>query len=175
MIRKLASHALLLGVGLSMTACAISPIQISTPGPVVTRYKIPNSDFPIALGVEVPAGKNIVFLSGMTGPLVDANAPKGSVQAYGNMTVQTIGALGRIQQSLESMGLTMGDIVKLRMFMVGDPDNGGKMDFAGMMAGYKQYFGNRAQPNLPARSAIQVAALAGPGRLIEIEATAVRP
>jgi enamine deaminase RidA (YjgF/YER057c/UK114 family) len=49
------------------------------------------------------------------------------------------------------------------------------MDFAGFMEGYKQFFGTPAQPNLPVRSAMQVAALASPGFLVEIEVTAVRP
>jgi enamine deaminase RidA (YjgF/YER057c/UK114 family) len=47
------------------------------------------------------------------------------------------------------------------------------MDFAGFMAGYSQFFGTKDQPNKPARSAMQVAALAAPGALIEIEVVAV--
>jgi enamine deaminase RidA (YjgF/YER057c/UK114 family) len=47
------------------------------------------------------------------------------------------------------------------------------MDFAGFMKGYTQYFGTKDQPNKPARSAMQVAALALPGALVEIEVTAV--
>jgi enamine deaminase RidA (YjgF/YER057c/UK114 family) len=43
------------------------------------------------------------------------------------------------------------------------------------MEGYRQFYGTAAQPNLPARSALQVAALANPGYLVEIEVTAVRP
>ena len=46
--------------------------------------------------------------------------------------------------------------------------------FAGFMAGYSQFFGTKTQPNRPARSAMQVAALAAPGALIEIEVIAVR-
>jgi enamine deaminase RidA (YjgF/YER057c/UK114 family) len=48
------------------------------------------------------------------------------------------------------------------------------MDFAGMMAGYTQFFGTAEQPNKPARSAMQVAALAVPGIMVEIEVIAVR-
>ena len=48
------------------------------------------------------------------------------------------------------------------------------MDFAGMMAGYTQFFGTSEQPNKPARSAVQVAALAFPGVMVEIEVIAVR-
>jgi enamine deaminase RidA (YjgF/YER057c/UK114 family) len=43
------------------------------------------------------------------------------------------------------------------------------------MAGYTKYFGTKDQPKKPARSALQVAALAAPGVLVEIEVIAVRP
>ena len=54
------------------------------------------------------------------------------------------------------------------VFLVGDPATG-KMDFKGFMEAYTQFFGTPDQPNLPARSAVQVAGLAAPGVLVEIE------
>ena len=42
------------------------------------------------------------------------------------------------------------------------------------MKGYTQYFGTPEQPLLPTRSVFQVAGLANPGFLVEIEITAVR-
>ena len=69
----------------------------------------------------------------------------------------------------------MGDVIKMQAFLVGDPEMGGKMDFAGFMRGYTQFFGTEAQPNLPSRSALQIAGLANPNYLVEIEVTAVRP
>jgi enamine deaminase RidA (YjgF/YER057c/UK114 family) len=69
----------------------------------------------------------------------------------------------------------MGDIVKMQVFLVGDPGHGNTMDFAGFMKGYTQFFGTPEQPKLPSRSTVQVAALANPGFLVEIEVTAVRP
>jgi enamine deaminase RidA (YjgF/YER057c/UK114 family) len=63
--------------------------------------------------------------------------------------------------------------VKMNVFLVADPKMG-KMDFTGFMAGYTQYFGTPDQPNLPARSAVQVAGLAGPGALVEIEVEAAK-
>lgn len=139
------------------------------------RYKLPNSNFPISAAVEIPAGKSIVFLSGMVPPVVDPKAAKDSVAAYGDTKTQTIGALTNIQKQLESMHLSMGDIVKMQVFLVGDEAHGGRMDFAGFMAGYTQFFGTKDQPKLPARSAFQVAGLANPGFRVEIEVTAVRP
>jgi enamine deaminase RidA (YjgF/YER057c/UK114 family) len=155
----------------SFLLIATAPVVASD----VVRHKIPGSDFPIAAAVEVPAGKTMVFLSGVVPPVADANAPKGSVQAYGDTKTQTIGVLTSIEKQLKGMGLSMGDVVKMQVFLVGDPAKGGKMDFAGLMAGYTRFFGTKAQPNLPVRSAMQVAALAAPGFLVEIEVTAVRP
>jgi enamine deaminase RidA (YjgF/YER057c/UK114 family) len=142
----------------------------------VVRHKLPNGNpFPISAAVEVPPGKTLVFLSGTVPPVADPKAPKDSVAAYGDTKTQTIGALNAIKDELASLQLTLGDVIKMQVFMAGDPANGGKMDFAGFMQGYTQFFGTPAQPNLPVRSAMQVAALANPGFLVEIEVTAVRP
>ncbi|APG02928.1 hypothetical protein BJI69_02725 [Luteibacter rhizovicinus DSM 16549] len=141
----------------------------------VVRHKIPNSTFPISAAVEVPAGKTLVFLSGAVPPVADASAPKDTPQAYGDTRTQTVGVLTSIDKQLKGMGLSLGDVVKMQVFLVGDPAKGGKMDFAGFMAGYTQFFGTPAQPNLPSRSAMQVAGLASPNFLVEIEVTAVRP
>ena len=162
-----------------MKAALLTALFVATAAPAiasdVVRHKIPGSDFPISAAVEVPAGKTLVFLSGVVPPVADAGAPKGSLQAYGDTKTQTIGVLTSIEKQLKGMGLSLGDVVKMQVFLVGDPAKGGKMDFAGFMAGYTQFFGTKEQPNLPSRSAMQVAALAAPGFLVEIEVTAVRP
>ena len=155
---------------LSLSFALASPAFASD----VVRHKIPNSTFPISAAVEVPAGRTLVFLSGVVPPVADSNAPKDSPQAYGDTKTQTVAVLRSIEKQLKDMGLSMGDVVKMQVFLVGDPAKGGKMDFAGFMAGYTQFFGTPAQPNLPSRSAMQVAALASPGFLVEIEVTAVR-
>lgn len=142
----------------------------------VIRHPLPHgSTFPIAAAVEVPPGKTLVYLSGMVPPVVDAKAPRNSIAAYGDTATQTIGALKAIEAELATLHLTMGDVVKMHAFLVADPGKGGTMDFAGFMRGYTQFFGTTAQPHLPVRSAMQVAALANPGFLVEIEVTAVRP
>lgn len=142
----------------------------------VIRTKLPNnSTFPISAAVEVPAGKNTVYLSGMVPTAADAAAPRDSIAAYGDTKTQTISVLNVIKAQLEAIGLSMGDVVKMQVFLVGDPKLEGKLDFAGFMAGYSEFFGTKEQPNLPARSTMQVAALVNPGFLVEIEVTAVRP
>ncbi|WP_115049879.1 RidA family protein [Xanthomonas arboricola] len=141
----------------------------------VIRHKIPNSDFPIAAAVEIPAGKATVYVSGKVPAVVDASAPKDSIAAYGDTKAQTVSVLNQIKQQLAALGLGMGDVVKMQVFLVGDPAMGGKMDFNGFMEGYRQFFGTKEQPNLPARSAFQIAALGNPLYRVEIEVVAVRP
>ena len=141
----------------------------------VIRYRAPGSNFPIASAVEIPAGKTIVFLSGAVPPVFDDKAERGSLAAYGDTKTQTIGTLKGIEKSLKDLGLTMGDVVKMQVFLVGDPKQNNKMDFTGFMAGYSEFFGTANQPNLPSRAVMQVAGLVVPGWLVEIEVTAVRP
>lgn len=140
----------------------------------VIRHKIPNSDFPIAQAVEIPSGNSLVFLSGVGPDVADKSAAKESPAVFGDTKTQTVSALTKIDATLKSIGLSMKDVVKMQAFLVGDPQNNDKIDFAGFMDGYKKFFGTADQPNLPARSAMNVAGLAVPGWLIEIEVTAVR-
>ena len=142
----------------------------------VVRTPLPGgSTFPISAAVEVPAGKATVYLSGMVPPVADADAPANTVAAYGDTRAQTLAVLGVIEKQLEALGLSMGVVVKMQVFLVGDAAKDGRMDFAGFMEGYKAFFGTPSQPRLPVRSTMQVAALANPGFLVEIEVTAVRP
>jgi len=140
----------------------------------VIRYKLPDSNFPIALAVEVPEGYSEIHISGLTPGAVPQKDLSGASVVYGDTRAQTINVLESIQKTLKSMGLGMGDVVKMQAYLVGDPKKDGKMDFAGFMEGYNQFFGTAAQPKVPARSAIQVAGLFDPGWLVEIEVTAVR-
>jgi enamine deaminase RidA (YjgF/YER057c/UK114 family) len=141
----------------------------------VVRLPLPDgNDFPISSAVTVKAGVDTYFLSGALAPVINKDAPKGSVAAYGDTETQTVGALNSIKGTLARLGLGMGDVVKMTIFLVGDPAKDNKMDFAGMMAGYKQFFATAEQPNKPSRSAVQVAALAAPGALVEIEVIAAK-
>lgn len=162
----------LLAIGLAVSLIALAP-KTSLAQSVV-RHPIPNSTFPIALATEVPANATVVYVSGQVPPVVDESADPNSFEAFGNTETQTIGVLKKIEEILTSLDLTMSDVVKMQVFLVGDPALDGKMDFEGFMTGYTQFFGTEAQPNLPARSAMQVAGLVNPGWLVEIEVAAVR-
>ena len=94
--------------------------------------------------------------------------------ASGDTRTQALNVFSKIQTILKEQGLGMGDVVSMRVYLVGDPANGGKMDFAGMNAAYLQFFGTKDQPNKPARTAMQVVALASAGALIEVDAMAYK-
>ena len=129
----------------------------------------------ILSGVVIPAHSELVFLSGQLANPIDATKPADSIEAFGDTRTQTISTFAKIKAALARTGYTMADIVKLTVFVVGDPKLAGKMDFAGFNAGYRQFFGTADNPNLVARSTVQVAALAGPYFLVEIEAIAAKP
>ena len=74
-----------------------------------------------------------------------------------------------MKANLEALGLGMGDVVKMTVFLVGDPALGGQMDFDGFMEAYRMYWGTETQPRLPARSTVQVAGLVGPLMFVEVE------
>lgn len=92
----------------------------------------------------------------------------------GDTKTQTISTLNVIQEILKEQALGMGDIVQMRVYLVGDAAQGGKLDFTGMNEAYKLFFGTKEQPNKPVRATIQAAALVVPGALVEIEVVAVR-
>lgn len=131
----------------------------------------PNS--PIAQAVKVPAGSEMLYVSGITPPQLPAGAP--GAPGFGDTKTQTLGVLKRIEAILQAQGYGFGDVVMMRVSLVGDPAKGGKMDFAGMMEAYNQFFGTAEQPNKPARITVQVAALAAQGMLAEIEVQAAKP
>jgi enamine deaminase RidA (YjgF/YER057c/UK114 family) len=137
----------------------------------VVRHPIPNSTFPISQAVQVTGNATTYYISGQVPPPISKDADPASPQTYGDVKTQTVGVLSRIKGILEGLGLGMGDVVKMQVFLVHDAR--APMDFKAFMEGYTQFFGG-AQPNLPARSVVGVASLANPGFLVEIEVVAVK-
>lgn len=160
---------------LPIVLCAMGTVAVAEPTGAPVRHPIPGSDFPIAQAVEIPAGNALVYVSGQVPTLVNPEVARDSVAAWGDTRVQTTNVLVRIEEILERLGLGMGDVVKMQVFLVGDPALEGRMDFRGFMQAYSDFFGTEMQPRLPARSVMQVAGLVNPGWLVEIEVVAVRP
>ena len=112
---------------------------VSTAQADVVRHPIPNSSFPISQSVEVSGNVTTHFVSGQVPPVVDKTADATSPQAYGDTKTQTVGVLNKIKGILEGLGLGMGDVVKMQVFLVNDARSA--MDFKGFMEGYTQFFG----------------------------------
>lgn len=154
----------------AVTAVLAAGLAASAQAADIVRHPLGGgSTFPIARAVEVPAGKTIIFHSGMTPAPLDPKAPQGTPEYWGDTKTQAASVFARIKESLDQMGLGFKDVVAMTVYLVGDPAKGGAMDFTGFMAAYTQHFGTKEQPNLPARSTVQVAGLVAPGMLVEIE------
>ena len=124
----------------------------------------------ISSSATIPPGYKLIYLSGSTASPVDPAKP----DEFGDTRVQTLSILTKMKAMLEKMGLGMGDIVKMNVFLVGVPEKEGRMDAPAMNEVFKTFFGTPEQPNRPTRSTVQVAALGRPTTLVEIEAIAAK-
>jgi enamine deaminase RidA (YjgF/YER057c/UK114 family) len=162
-----------------MGAAFAAAALLTTPAAAQTVVKHASSPAGLILqSVTVKPGATTLYLSGQLAAPLDPTkkVPPAqlSIADFGDTKTQTLSVLGKIKAILAEHGFAMRDIVKLTVFVAGDPKLGDKMDFAGMNDGFKQYFGTAENPTTVARSTIQVAALAGPAYLVEIEATAAK-
>lgn len=164
-------RSVMLALGLLATAATCAALGAED----VARMPLPDGNpFPISAAVTVRAGVDTVYVSGALPSAINKDAPKGTAPIYGDMEAQTVSVLTSIKGTLAKLGLGMGDVVKMTVFLTADPAYDNKLNFAGLMAGYSQFFGTKEQPNKPARSAVQVAALVAPGALLEVEVIAAK-
>lgn len=144
----------------------VALLALATPGRAdppagVTFTGAPNA--PISSGVALPVGASGFWVSG-TPP-----SPP-----YGDTKEQAESALRNIETVLRPQGLTLRDVVYLRVYLVSDKKKGA-VDFKGWFDAYGEFFGTTANPTKTARSTLAVAGLVLPEWLIEIEAFAVYP
>ncbi len=131
-------------------------------------------DFPVASSVQIPAGSELMLVSGLLADAADPSAPPGSPERFGNTAAQARSVLGKIRQELAASGFSMADIVKMNVYVVGDPARNGAVDFMGLMGAYVEYFGTDDAALPPARTTVQVAGLPLAGALVQIEVVAAR-
>jgi enamine deaminase RidA (YjgF/YER057c/UK114 family) len=127
----------------------------------------------VAIATGVWAGDTYYLSGQLANPVTPADATTGTPAGYGDTKAQSASVFAKIQAALKDQGLDMKDVVKMTVFLGPDPKTG-KLDFSGMQSEYLKYFGTKEQPNKVARSAFQVAALAAPWALVEIEVIAVK-
>jgi 2-iminobutanoate/2-iminopropanoate deaminase len=148
------------------SALAAAPL-LATPASAADITRVyANPDSPIASLTRVPAGYDLVFVSGATPGAQGQPRPVGT-------EAQTTDVLNKIKKLLEDQGMTMGDVVVMRVFLGVDPDKGGHADRAGMNAAFKTFFGTADQPNKPARTTVAITDNQ-PGNFVEIDAIAAK-
>ncbi len=147
-------------------ASAQSPMNVTFTG---------SARSPISSNVAVPAGKGYLWTSGTVPAVADTSAPAGSAARFGDTKAQGISILRNIEAQLKEKGLTMKDVIYLRVYVVADKNKGNTFDYQGWFDAYAQFFGTPANPAKPARSTVGVAGLVNADWLIEIEAFAVYP
>lgn len=165
----------------------------------------------IAEGVIIGPDAYFYKSSGLGPAALNEGAPEASVDAYvdtsmfedgaltGGVTIteaQGLNALAQIKDNLEAQGLTLQDVVSMRVFLVRAP-GAAAVDYAGWNRAYRQYFANtdlksedtelvplgtgepaaplERNPARPSRYAIEVGSLPVPGWLVELEVDAVYP
>ena len=147
------------------TLCAAPPGEVTLPA---------DAKSPIANGVALPAGRALFWTSG-TVPTPLNKDGKTIYERYGDTYTQGVSALKNIEQVLAAQGLSLKDVVYLRVYVAADAAKEGRPDFAGWFKAYGELFNNEKNPGKTARSTVGVAALVSPDWLIEIEAFAVYP
>jgi enamine deaminase RidA (YjgF/YER057c/UK114 family) len=154
----------------TILAATLLTASFASHAQVVVKH-IQTDASPIATGVW--AGDTFYLSGQLASPITPADTAKGTPADYGDTKAQAASIFAKIQTLLKAQGLDMKDVVKMTVFLGPDPKTG-KLDFAGMQSQYVLFFGTKDQPNKPARSAFQVAALAAPWALLEIEVIAVK-
>lgn len=129
---------------------------------------------PIASGVGVPAGRAYFWTSGTGAPVIKKDATT-TYERYGDTYVQSAATLKSLAALLAKEGLTMKDVVYLRVYVASDAMKSGRPDFPAWFKAYGEVFNTKENPVKPARTTVGVAALVNPDWLIEIEAVAVYP
>jgi enamine deaminase RidA (YjgF/YER057c/UK114 family) len=143
-------------------------LVVSLPAAAQSRREVPPPN-----GLTLPNGTSTAVWAGNT--LYVSGSLDPDIKDHHDTESQTVGVIKFLQQLLESQKLTLGDVAMMRVYLGADPAKGNTMDFAGMMAGYTQFFGTKDQPNKPARTTVQVVLPAGArGGLVEIDLVAVR-
>ncbi|MFP3913741.1 MAG: RidA family protein [Actinomycetota bacterium] len=124
------------------------------PKEILETPSAPSPVGPYSLAVEA---SGLVFVSGQVGLQPDGGRAADDIESQTRQVLDNVGAI------LSDVGLDYGDVVKVTVFLA---DMG---DYPTVNDIYGTYFGE----SLPARSAVQVAALPA-GFRIEIEVIAAR-
>ncbi len=146
--------------------------SLTTLAQSVTFYGSPTAI--ISSGAIIPEGKKMLWTSGATGGVADSTAQDGTRAHFGDTKTQALNILATFQKTLREKGLSMKDVLMLRVYLTPDKATG-QHDYKGWNEAYSQYFGTADNPTKPIRSTIGIAGLANTDKFIEIELVAVYP
>ena len=119
-----------LSVGLAALAVLASlPAGRAFAGPPEDVAFTGPANSPISAAVSVPANRSLFLTSGTVPPVADESAPAGSPARYGDTRTQGTGALKQIEARLKEVGLTLKDVVYLRVYVAADKTKDGKFDY----------------------------------------------
>ncbi|MFE7423645.1 Rid family hydrolase [Rhodococcus sp. NPDC057529] len=211
-VAALAACALTTGA----TACSTDTADAEVPGDTFQAKTVlePGQTNPmIAEGVALGGGAAVYKSSGIGPAAANKSAPEGTAESFINFNIDTfeggvlpagvtiteaqgINALLMIQDNLRAQGLTLQDVVTMRVFLDNAPGTD-RADYAGWNRAYRQFFANtnvdtddtelvplgtaapsapiERNPARPSRFALEVASLPVPGWLVEVEVDAIYP
>ncbi|GBG11058.1 hypothetical protein B1748_31230 [Paenibacillus sp. MY03] len=160
-------------IGASVYAAAVTPNKLPlTPINEPEFYGSPSSS--ISNAVALPAGSATFSTSGTVPPLLNKDG-KTVYERYGNTEKQAEGILKNIEKQLIDQGLSLKDVIYLRVYVTPDAALDGKFDYTGWFNAYAKFFNTKENPIKTARSTVGVAGLVNSDWLIEIEAVAAYP
>jgi enamine deaminase RidA (YjgF/YER057c/UK114 family) len=143
-----------------------------------------------------PAGRNTAAPAGTPERYLDpAQLPDGLTDGVTITEAQGLNALARIEENLESVGLDVGDVISMRVFL-DNPPGAPAADFSGWNRAFRQFFANTnlvtgetlavplgtgtpgppmvVNPVRPSRTALEIGSLPVAGWLVEVEVVAQR-
>ena len=167
----ISSHRRLLVLSAVCIAVPFTTVAAQATDSIIFR----GSGGPISSNVTVPANRGWFITSGTVAPVADSTAAAGTRARFGDTKTQGMGILRQIQRQLAGEGLTLKDVIMLRVYVAPDPQKGGQFDFQGWFDAYAEFFARPDNPTRVTRSTVGVAGLVRPEFLIEIEAVAVYP
>ena len=145
--------------GFALTSCSG---KTETPAPVQsdTSQILPAENKMVVLPANMTLGSAVIH-------------PPRAQDGFGDMSQQTIGAFNGLHTLLTKQGLSLGNVMRVRVTLVAGED--GSVDYDGYMSAYKKFYGTQKLPNEPLHSMSAARSLPVKGQLVLIEADIAVP
>ncbi|MBL4870431.1 MAG: hypothetical protein JKX72_05705 [Robiginitomaculum sp.] len=131
----------------------------------------PNTQTPTST-IKPAENKMVVLPANMTLAQAVIHPPR-SKDGFGTMEQQTIGAYNGLYTLLQKQGLTLGNVMGVRVVLA--PNTDGSIDYDTYMAAFNKFFGTKKLPAVPVHSISAAHSLPVAGQLIMLEANIAMP